>query len=130
MPPRRAPPFSIIREPNTAPASPRDKRGEQVRQFLRRILAVAMDQGDEVEAVVDSVPVAELLVAAVALVDRGAQDGDLEALDGLLMRHAGGESVVLRRIVDDENLDVTAAQFLRGCGAGRCRWSFPRCRQR
>ena len=55
-----------------------DERLEQDGQLFRRVLAVAMDQGDDVEAVVDRVAVAELLVAAVALVLRRAQDRDPE----------------------------------------------------
>ena len=55
-----------------------EQRLEQGRQLFRRILAVAVHQRDEIEAVVDRVAVAELLVAAVALVDRRAQNGDLE----------------------------------------------------
>ena len=55
-----------------------EERREQSRQLFRRVLAVTMDERDDVEAVIDRVAVAELLVPAVTLVLRGAQDGDLE----------------------------------------------------
>ena len=50
----------------------RDEGGEQLRQAFRRVLAIAVDEGDVVEAVFDGVPVAEFLVAAVHLVERCA----------------------------------------------------------
>ena len=55
-----------------------EKRREQRRQFFRRVLTVAVDERDDVEAVIDRVAVAELLIPAVALVLRGAENGDLE----------------------------------------------------
>ena len=73
MPPRSAPPFSSMREPNTASASPLAQRAHQIRQAFRRVLPVAVQQRDEVEAVLDREVVADLLVAAVALVDRVEQ---------------------------------------------------------
>ena len=90
----------------------RDERGEQIGELFRGVLAIAMDEGDEVESVVDGVAVAELLVAAVALVEGGAEDGDPEAFDGFLVSEAGGEGVVFRGVVDDEDFDVAAAQLL------------------
>ena len=62
--------MSIIREPKTASASPASKRREQSGQFFRRVLAVAVDERDDVEAVIDGVAIAEFLVAAVTLVFR------------------------------------------------------------
>ncbi len=58
---------------------PGDQRGEQFGQALGGILAVAVDQRDEIETVFDGVAVAEFLVAAVTLVFGVAQDGDGEA---------------------------------------------------
>ena len=51
MPPRSAAPGSIMREPKTASASPSAQRLDQIREALRRVLAVAVEQRDEVEPV-------------------------------------------------------------------------------
>ena len=56
MPPRRAARLSIMREPKTASASSRQE-AEQIGQFFRRVLAVAVQQRDDIEPVVDGVAV-------------------------------------------------------------------------
>ena len=80
MPPARAAPRTIIRDPKTASAAPSDERGDQVLDDLRRVLAVAVEQDDDVEAVVDRPAVAALLVAAVAEVAVVADDGERQLI--------------------------------------------------
>lgn len=46
----------------------------KVGEPFRRILSIAMDQRDEVEAILDGVPQADLLVAPVTLIDGIEQD--------------------------------------------------------
>ena len=87
-----------------------DQRPEEGGKFFRRVLAIAMDERDDVEAVIDGVAVAELLVAAVALVLRGAQDGDLKSRMFLLVTQPVEESPVARGIVDDQHLDAVLVQ--------------------
>ncbi len=70
-----------------------DERLEEDGQLFRRVLAVAVDEGDDVEALLDGVAVAELLVAAVALVHRIAQDGDLEIAEAVLALEAGAKGL-------------------------------------
>ena len=54
---------------------------------------------------IDRVAVTELLIAAVSLVLRCAQDRDLEA-EVLLLIATPSRSVVPRRIVDDQDFDA------------------------
>ena len=89
------------------------ERREQLRQFLRRILSVAMHKRDDVETVVDCVAVAEFLIAALTLVSLSAQDSDLEGGVSLLITQTIDEGVGLRRIVDDQDFDVLALQGTR-----------------
>ena len=72
-----------------------------------------MNERDDVEAVIDRVAVSELLIAAVTLVLRGAQNGNLEGRVSLLIAQSVDERVVLRRIVDDQDLDLLALQRAR-----------------
>src|SRR5476649_861494 len=72
-----------------------------------------MHERDDVEAIVDRVAVSELLVAAVTLVLRRAQNRDLEGGVSLLITQPIDESVVVRRIVDDQDFDVLALQGTR-----------------
>jgi hypothetical protein len=73
MPPRSAPNAVIIRLPNTASARPSRTGREQRGISSGRVLAVAVQQDDDVEAAFDRERVADLLVAAVALVELVAQ---------------------------------------------------------
>ena len=61
-------PGTSMREPITASAAPSRMRRQQRGYGLGRILPVAVEQHDDVEAVADRVLVPELLVPAVALV--------------------------------------------------------------
>ena len=113
----RAPPSVIMREPNTASASPAMSGARRLGQALRRVLAVAVDQRDEIKPVLDGVAVAEFLVAAVTLVFGVAQDGNLEAavvVMGPDVVEAGVEGVVRRGVVDDEDFDVFGRRRRRG----------------
>ena len=65
-----------------------------------------MDQSDDVETIVDGIAVAEFLVAAVALVFRGAKNVDLECGMRLLIAQTIHESLISRRVVDDQDLDA------------------------
>ena len=65
-----------------------------------------MDECDDVEAVIDGVAIAEFLVPAVALVFRGAKNGDLERRMRLLVAQAIEKSLISRRVVDDQDLDT------------------------
>ena len=67
-----------MREPKHRVGLAVAQRAEQVGQAFRRVLAVAVEQRDEIEAVLDRVVVADLLVAAVALVDRIEEDRERE----------------------------------------------------
>ena len=69
-----------------------------------------MDERDDVESVIDRVAITELLVAAVSLVLRRPQNGDLERRILLLITEAVPKRVVLGRIVDDQDFDVVAAE--------------------
>ena len=75
-----------------------------------------MDERDDIEAVIDRVAVAELLVAAVALVFRGAKNGDLERRMRLLVAQAIQKSLISRRVVDDQDLDAVPGEARRECG--------------
>ena len=53
MPPLRAAPFTIIRDPNTASASSRSQGATISGRQLGRVLTVAVEQHDDVEVVLD-----------------------------------------------------------------------------
>ena len=79
----------------------------QVGQTLGRVLAVAVHQRHPVETVLDGVMEADLLVAAVALVDRVEQHRQLEGDDPPAVgQFAAEEGVVLGGVVDDEHLHL------------------------
>ena len=63
--PALAAPGTIMREPKTAAASPLRKGATISRQALRGVLAVPVQQDDDVQSVIDGQPVRRLLVAAV-----------------------------------------------------------------
>ena len=75
-----------------------------------------MDERDDVEAVIDGVAVAEFLVAAVALVFRGAKNGDFESGMRLLVAQAIQKSLISRGVVDDQDFDVRPGGATRECG--------------
>src|ERR1700719_2408015 len=72
-----------------------------------------MNESHDVEPVIDRVTVTKLLVATVSLVLRRPQDRDLDSRMSLLITEAVPESVVLRRIVDDQHLNVVALKAVR-----------------
>ena len=83
------------------------QRPHQIGQALRRVLPVAVHQRDEVEAVLDGEVVADLLVAAVALVDRVEEHVQRERQRACALRVAALlERAVLRRIVEHQHFDV------------------------
>ena len=120
MPPLRAAPLIMIREPKTASASPPEQGVEQVGHRLGRVLPVPVEQDDDVEAVLDGQEVAGLLVAAVAQVLGLADQGDGE-IGGLLVAEAHQVGRVLAVVVgDDDLLDVGRG---RRSGSGRASWA-------
>ena len=66
MPPARAPPLLDHPRAEDRVGLAADERGDQVLDALGGVLAVAVQQDDDVEAVLDRPAVAGLLVAAVA----------------------------------------------------------------
>ena len=73
-----------------------NQRSKQLRQFFRRILAVAVQEGDDIESVIDGVAITELLVTAVTLVLRRPEHGDLERRTLMLKAQPFDESIVRR----------------------------------
>ena len=86
------------------------QRCDQIGQLLGRVLAVAVHHRDEVEPLADGEGVADLLVAAVALVVFVPQDrhGDLR------MRATVGPpdlvGAIARGVVDDQDFAVVVAE--------------------
>ena len=74
----RAPPRVHHARPENGLGFARDQRREQIGQTFRRVLAVAVDERDEIETVLNGIAITELLIAAVALVLGVAQDRDLQ----------------------------------------------------
>ena len=89
------------------------QRREQPRHLLGRVLAVAVEQDDDVEPALDRERVADLLVAAVALVQLVAQHGHPDLGVRLLVLAAQRVRPVFRRVVDDEDLAVVVVADLR-----------------
>ena len=79
------------------------QRGHDVRQQLRRVLAVAVQHDDEVEALLDRPAIPELLVAAVAQVAGLTDHRDRQARLLPLHLDAHGVGVVSRVVVADEH---------------------------
>ena len=88
------------------------QRGQQLRHLLRRVLAVAVQQDDEVEPALDRERVADLLVAAVALVELVAQHRHPDLGVGLLVLASERVGPVFRRVVDDQDLAVVVVADL------------------
>ena len=80
------------------------KRGHHVRQLLRRILPVAVQQHHHVHAVVDGHAVTRLLVAAIAQVSGLAHHGDREVIAGLAVAQPNQVGVVGTEIITDVHL--------------------------
>ena len=86
---------------------PRRGRSDQVRQAFRCILAVAMDQRDDVKALPDGEIEPDLLVAAIALVDRIVEHMDREAAVARgAVAHGRPEGVIMGLVVDDQDFDI------------------------
>src|SRR5690606_32083249 len=81
------------------------------RQELRGVLPVAVEEHDDVPPVLDGVPVAPLLVAAVAEVGRVSDDRERQ-VRGLLIAEADQVGAVLAVIVADEHLVDLAPHLL------------------
>ena len=79
------PPLTIIREPITASHSPRSNGATISGQTLGRVLAVAVEQDDDVEVVLDRQSISGLLVAAVAEVVRVTDDRQRKVVRQLLV---------------------------------------------
>jgi hypothetical protein len=75
-----------------------------------------VNERDDVEALLDGIAIAELLVPAIPLILRIAQDGDAIALAPALVLQTSGERLILGRVVDNEHLDVFTAQLGRNAG--------------
>ncbi len=87
--------------------SPLAQRTHEIGQALGRVLAVAVHQRHEVEAVLNREVVADLLVAAVALVDRVEEHVQRKRQRALPMHPARAlEGPILRRVVEHQHLDV------------------------
>src|SRR3954469_19789312 len=108
MPPRRAAPFSVSPGTNTASAPPPSGGatilGRGAGEELGRVLAVAVQQHDDVEVLLDGPAVAGLLVAAVAEVAGVADHGDGQIGGALLVLETDGEGVVLTVVVTHQHL--------------------------
>lgn len=104
--------MSIIRDPKTASASPRVSGASNIGNFSGAYWPSPCTSAD-VETVVDRVAVAEFLVTAVTLILRCAENRDLEGRISLLIAETLNESFVLGKIVDDQDLDLSALQALR-----------------
>ena len=77
-----------------------------------RVLAVAVQQHDDVEVVLDGEPVPGLLVAAVAEVRLVADHGDRQVARDLLVAEADQVGAVLAGVVADEHLGDATAECL------------------
>ena len=95
-----------MRDPNTASALALAQRLGQGAEHLGRVLAVAVQQRHEVEAVLDRVMVADLLVAAIALVHRVVEHGHLEGDVSLPDADRLREGRILGTVVDDQDFDI------------------------
>src|SRR5438093_12470478 len=69
-----------------------------------------MDERDDIEAVIDGVAVAKLLIAPVALVFRSAKNSDFESGMRLLVAQAIQKSLIFRGVVDDQDLDAVLVE--------------------
>ena len=84
-----------------------------LRQILGRVLPVPVKEDDVVVALLDRVQIAELLVAAVAPVERRAQHGHVVEAQPLSGRARGLEGEIARRVVDHEDLGEEVAKLQR-----------------
>ena len=87
------------------------ERCDHVGEHLGRVLAVAVDEHDDVKAVLDRVVVAELLVAAVALVHGIREDGERMPVGARLPQPLGErKGSIGRAVVDDQHFRRVAGQ--------------------
>ena len=103
MPPLRAAPLIMVREPKTASASSAKSGARISGQRLGRVLAIAVQHDHDVEPVLDGQVVPGLLVAAVAEVGRLPDQGDRQ-VGLLLVAEADQVGGVLAVIVTDDHL--------------------------
>ena len=117
MPPRSASRRLIIRDAISASGSTSPDAVHDLRQILGRVLAVAVQQDDEVEALLDRVQVAELLVAAVAAVEWSAEDRDVGEAESA----AGCRAFSNVRSLDESSMTRISANRSRSCCGIRSR---------
>jgi hypothetical protein len=83
-----------------------ENRHRQLLELFRRVLSVAVKQHHGIKTVIYGVLVADLLVAAIALVDRIEKDLDVPLGVPALVLHPDLECPILRRVVDDQDAGV------------------------
>ena len=84
---------------------------QQFRQALRRVLAVSVNERYKIVAVLQRVPITDLLIAAVPLIHRVIEGRDGEGNRFVQTdRMAFLEGRVFGRIVDDQNVGVEVVQ--------------------
>ena len=110
MPPRRAPPGLEHPRAEHGVGLAALERRHHVGEQLGRVLAVAVEQHDDVEAVVDRPLVAGLLVAAVAEVPRVADDLERQVVGQLLVAERHEVGAVLAGVVADEDFADPGAE--------------------
>ena len=130
MPPSRAEPGSIIREPKTASQWLRLEGGDEVLDDLGRVLAVAVEQDHDVEVVLDGPLVGRLLVAAVAEVLGPADDRQRKVGLGCWYSVPDRVGAVAAGVVADDDLGDPCAGSSRAGGQAPMPASTPRCRRR
>src|SRR5882672_4293493 len=72
-------------------------------ESLRRVLAVAVQKDDDVEALLDGVQITQSLVAAISLIVRRPKDSQRGVLRRPFEFRGDCKSVIARVIVDDED---------------------------
>ena len=85
----------------------RDQRAVKLRQNLRRVLPVAMQQHDDVEALLDEIAIARLLIASIAQISGMLQYLQLGHVANRLDAHSQFEGAIRAGIVEHHHfLDV------------------------
>src|SRR4051812_33319630 len=75
-----------------------------------------MNERNDIETVINGVAVTEFLITPVTLIFRCPQNRYAKIGLGVLVAQAVQESVVLRRIIDDQHFDLLAVQAFRYAG--------------
>ena len=70
-----------------------------------------MKEGDDIEVVIDSVTVSELLVATISLVFGVTEDGDFEIASVIFVLQSCREGGILGGVVNDQNFYPRPPQF-------------------